>query len=165
MSDTVYKAIVFDIGKYYSPWIRTEKGTVIYPKLNYSGRKAYLDYIKALRDNESKALKREGVVWYVNNHTPLNYKGDEAMNKFEIGQLVATTGATETYTQNELLQYLARHRQGDWGDMCDEDKKANEDALEYGERLMSCYEEDGKKLWIITEYDRSVTTLLLPSEY
>lgn len=64
--------------------------------------------------------------------------------------------------------YLNRHLTGDWGDICDEDKLSNEQALQYGERLFSAYEIDAgdqKKLWIITERDRSVTTMLLPSEY
>lgn len=66
---------------------------------------------------------------------------------------------------------LERHRNGDWGDICEEDKEINDEALRCdedgkpSERIMSSYEKGDEKLWIITEWDRSVTTLLLPEEY
>ena len=85
---------------------------------------------------------------------------------FALGQLVVTRGATSAFTPEEQAKCLARHRSGDWGDCCAEDKKCNDDALKYGDRILSSYKfEDGRKLWIITEYDRSVSTLLLPEEY
>ena len=64
------------------------------------------------------------------------------------------------------MTYLARHVRGDWGDLCDEDRLLNERSVGGGGRLMSSYKlSEQIKLWIITESDRSVTTLLLPSEY
>lgn len=60
---------------------------------------------------------------------------------------------------------LNRHAKGDWGDVCDEDKKANDFALDNKERILSSYTLDDTKIWIITEWDRSVTTVLFPSEY
>ena len=60
---------------------------------------------------------------------------------------------------------LNRHAKCDWGDVCDEDKKANDFALDNKERILSSYEITGEKIWIITEWDRSVTTVLFPSEY
>jgi hypothetical protein len=61
---------------------------------------------------------------------------------------------------------LQRHASGDWGDVCEEDRVANNDALQYGDRLLSSYAiSENIKIWVITEYDRSVTTILLPSEY
>jgi hypothetical protein len=62
---------------------------------------------------------------------------------------------------------LARHWVGDWGEVDDEDKQANEDALKHGTRLLSAYthEPSGERIWIITEADRKVTTFLFPSEY
>ncbi|MFQ6591054.1 MULTISPECIES: hypothetical protein [Pseudomonas] len=89
---------------------------------------------------------------------------------FEPGALMMTAGV-HLLIEKELLNfhlYLNRHLSGDWGEICDKDKLSNEQALQYGERLFSSYEieaGDQKKLWIITERDRSVTTLLLPSEY
>jgi len=58
-----------------------------------------------------------------------------------------------------------RHASGDWGEVCDEDKQANEQALINGDRLLSAYDVMGKRIWIITEYDRSLTTILFPDEY
>ena len=64
------------------------------------------------------------------------------------------------------LEFLSRHLRGDWGDLCQEDKTENELGLKDGFRLMSSYQvAQTEKLWVITEADRSVTTLLLPEEY
>jgi len=64
------------------------------------------------------------------------------------------------------LSFIQRHVVGDWGDICAEDRQVNADALQYGARLMSVYAiTPSEKLWIITEADRSCTTLLLPQEY
>ena len=67
----------------------------------------------------------------------------------------------------DLSSYLHRHHCGDWGEeLCAEAKQANEDALKYGTRLLSCYRTtNGDRLYIITEWNRSITTLLLPEEY
>ena len=87
---------------------------------------------------------------------------------FPPGRLVATPGAMAVLEQNNKspLEFLSRHLGGDWGDLCQEDKTENELSLKYGFRLMSSYPVTGnEKLWIITEADRSRTTLLLPEEY
>jgi hypothetical protein len=87
---------------------------------------------------------------------------------FPYGQLVATPGALALMEQNQRspLEFLSRHLRGDWGDLCQEDEAENELSLKCGFRLMSSYPvTNTEKLWIITEADRSVTTLLLPSEY
>ena len=63
-------------------------------------------------------------------------------------------------------EFLLRHKHGDWGDLDPEDKHVNEEALRHGQRLLSAYHtRRSDKLWVITEWDRSVTTLLLPEEY
>ena len=88
--------------------------------------------------------------------------------KFEAGQTVATPGAIEAFvkTGQEAKPFLYRHLQGDWGDVDDEDKKANDWSLENDARILSAYHlKDNTKIWIITERDRSATTILLPSEY
>lgn len=70
-----------------------------------------------------------------------------------------------------IADCLDRHLNGDWGDLCDEDKAMNDESVrmeneeEMGWRLMSSYSIDDIKIWIITEADRSSTTILLPSEY
>jgi hypothetical protein len=88
---------------------------------------------------------------------------------FPFGQLVATPGALEALRRNPSVgvwTYLSRHVTGDWGDLEAADKAENELSLREGFRLLSAYHlPDGTKVWIITESDRSVTTVLLPEEY
>jgi hypothetical protein len=88
-----------------------------------------------------------------------------ATPRFQLGQLAATTGALAAFTPEEVAQSVQRHAQGDWGEICKSDAAQNQRALKHGGRLMSVYTYGGKTLWIITESDRSVTTLLLPDEY
>ncbi len=87
---------------------------------------------------------------------------------FSIGTLVATRGALaalEAAGQPPLL-FIIRHLRRDWGEVCPEDWQANDEAVENGDRLLSAYRTSlGERLWVITEWDRSVTTLLLPDEY
>ena len=93
--------------------------------------------------------------------------------KFSLGQIVATPGALEALQESgeAATGFLQRHVKGDWGDLCDEDRQANDQALLDGSRLLSAYRTSlGEKLWVITEAaddsgDRSATTILLPSEY
>jgi hypothetical protein len=89
--------------------------------------------------------------------------------KFPLGQIVATPGALEHFAPVYQSQFLRRHASGDWGNLDPEDKASNDAALKAGEesRILSAYVHpvSGERLWIITEWDRSVTTLLLPNEY
>jgi hypothetical protein len=88
--------------------------------------------------------------------------------RFPLGQMVATPGALEALAAAEEtdIQLLARHVTGDWGDLDEEDKQENELSVDQGFRILSAYTlSTGAKVWIITEADRSVTTILLPSEY
>lgn len=85
---------------------------------------------------------------------------------FQSGKIVATPGALSLAERGiDLLEYLQRHLNGDWGDLCDEDKVENLFSLEHGFRLLSAFDTPCGKLWIITEADRTVTTFLLPEEY
>ncbi len=87
---------------------------------------------------------------------------------FPLGRVVATPGALDTLASHNLdpHTYLRRHARGDWGALKPEDVAANAVALEQGTRLLSNYPlSSTARLWIITEADRSVTTLLLPAEY
>lgn len=89
-----------------------------------------------------------------------------AASRFEIGQIVITHGADSCLTQDDVLKALVRHMAGDWGELSDHDQEANEEALQHGLRLLSRYVASaGKVFWIITEHDRSATTILLPEEY
>ena len=88
--------------------------------------------------------------------------------KFELGQLVATPGALAALAESgdDAGALLNRHVSGDWGDICDEDRRENEFSLANGFRLLSAYTlRSGVKIWVISEADRSSTTLLLPEEY
>ena len=83
-----------------------------------------------------------------------------------LGQVVATANASRTLPQDEIIAALQRHAAGDWGDVDQEDRESNDKAIQHGDRLLSVYHAtDGTKFWIITEWDRSVTTVLLPEDY
>lgn len=89
--------------------------------------------------------------------------------KFPIGQLLATPGAIRAVEEagEDLLGFVVRHSTGDWGDVCSEDAAANELAISQGWRILSAYRigATGMKIWLLTEADRSATTVLLPDEY
>lgn len=88
--------------------------------------------------------------------------------KFVLGQIVSTPGALEALdrTREGPFTFIARHVRGDWGDLDHEDRRENERSVDAGDRIFSAYHlKDGTKIWIITEADRSATTILLPEEY
>jgi hypothetical protein len=89
-----------------------------------------------------------------------------AKPKFKLGNIVTTPGAMSSIPLEEMEVAIRRHGLGDWGDVDSDDSQANDDALINGDRLLSSYRtKSGEKFWIITEWDRSVTTVLLPEEY
>lgn len=86
--------------------------------------------------------------------------------RFSLGRIVATPHVLEEVSKEDIAQALRRHAAGDWGDLCPEDRLENELSLQAGLRLLSAYHTtSGTKFWIITEADRSVTTILLPEDY
>lgn len=97
--------------------------------------------------------------------------------KFQLGTVFLTSGVMralkwstwstpQKLSDPEITNALDRHGKGDWGDVCEEDKLDNDASLLDGSRLLSSYKtKDGTKFWIITEADRSSTTVLLPEEY
>ena len=85
---------------------------------------------------------------------------------FPLGRVVATQGVIALdLPLDTILALLRRHQTGDWGDLDPQDVRENELSLREGFRLMSVYSVNETRLWIITEADRSSTTILLPSEY
>lgn len=87
---------------------------------------------------------------------------------FALGRLVSTPSATQVMETLGLSPFtlLRRHVSGDWGDLCEDDKHYNDEALTDNTRLLSAYQiTEAVKIWVITEADRSVTTLLLPEDY
>ena len=97
-----------------------------------------------------------------------NTQQEPGVARFPLGQTVITpraTDALETAGQT-AIQFLRRHMAGDWGELSADDVKENELSLEQGFRLLSSYQTTtGERIWIITEADRSATTILLPIEY
>lgn len=97
---------------------------------------------------------------------------ERAERKFPLGQIVMTRGVSDLAAENtEFAEFatasLQRHTSGDWGDMSQEDKDANDEAVRLGNlRIFSAYQKGAlPKIWIITEADRSATTILFPEEY
>ena len=89
-----------------------------------------------------------------------------AVAKFPLGQTVITRNALDVLPKADVIDALARHVTGDWGDVTEHDRQENELSLAEGNRLFSVYHAmDGTKFWIITEWDRSATTVLLPEDY
>lgn len=93
---------------------------------------------------------------------------------FRLGQVVATPGALEAVPHTRIFAALARHVRGDWGCVNPQDAAANTEAVQANLRILSAYPIDSDKpcegygdncLWVITEADRAVTTILLPEEY
>lgn len=93
------------------------------------------------------------------------------MSKFELGTVVCTAAiGNDITTDKDFAEFVKdsfnnRYILGDWGDLCKEDAEMNDKAIKDGERIMGAYKKDDITIWIITEADRSVTTILYPHEY
>lgn len=94
------------------------------------------------------------------------------MKRFKLGRVLTTRTVCDRSTSDFgfydfLCQSIARYRECDWGDICREDWEANDRAVEQDDRTFAVYRypQDGTKIWIITEWDRSATTILFPDEY
>ena len=88
--------------------------------------------------------------------------------KFTLGSIVATPSALQEIENSgqSPADFLSRHVKGDWGELCEEDRQLNDQALIDGGRVLSTYRTlKNVRIWVITEADRSATTLLLPEEY
>lgn len=93
---------------------------------------------------------------------------------FKLGQLVATKDVDERMQHDRIFaafvsKSIRRYKEGDWGDVCEEDRLQNDYSADNGERILASYEQAGvkepMKIWIVTEWDRSSTTILFPEEY
>lgn len=86
--------------------------------------------------------------------------------QFDLGTIVITPAAMKTLDQQSVIESLFKHSIGDWGDVCEADRQENEISLKEGFRIFSVYHDSKQeKFWIITEADRSSTTILLPCDY
>lgn len=101
--------------------------------------------------------------------TESNAEGGEGVMALPLGKVFGTFGALVAFAgalDEEPDTFLARHANGDWGELNEHDRRATEHALEHGLRVLSAYTlRTGEKIWIVTQGDRSVTTILLPEEY
>jgi hypothetical protein len=85
---------------------------------------------------------------------------------FPLGRIVMTANAVEKLSLDAIATALLRHTRGDWGDVSDEDRRLNDSSLLHGLQLHSAYRDRrGASFWVITEGDRSLTTVLLPADY
>jgi len=89
------------------------------------------------------------------------------MGHLPLGRVVATPGALKALSDagEHPFSYIARHAAGDWGKLCKADRRENELSVKHGWRVLSSYPVGGRRVWVITEADRSVTNILLPEEY
>ena len=89
---------------------------------------------------------------------------------FDTGRIVKTKGINESMKEDkkfkyEIISFFTRYMSQDWGDLCDEDKEENDKSLLNGNRILACYQSKKGKVYIITEADRSSTTIMFASEY
>lgn len=84
---------------------------------------------------------------------------------FQLGAIHSTQGALREIPPEAMTAALRRHVQGDWGEVGEEDARENDLSVREGFRILSAYQHNGRKFWLLTEADRSVTTILLPEEY
>jgi len=96
-----------------------------------------------------------------------NMNNERITLPFRLGQIAITQGAMQELLERNLhpFTFLARHARCDWGNVSKNDKAANDAALIEGSRILSAYEAEDFRIWIITEADRSSTVILLPEEY
>lgn len=127
-----------------------------------------LDIARMERDGEQRPLKAATVEGDGEHGRLYGYELILTPPAVQMGQTCITRGARKQFTDEELRKCFFRHEAGDWGDTSPADAAANDAGLnpETQDRLVSLYKfPDGRRLFLITEYDRSVTTALLPSEY
>jgi len=106
----------------------------------------------------------------MSGHTNQEVAEMTTASKLALGRRVATINvdawmAEAPSRRAGVAECLIRHASGDWGCVCPEDAELNDEALVREERILSAYKVDGRKLWVITEWDRSITTVLFPEEY
>lgn len=134
-----------------------EIGHIIQNKLN-----VVLVDVSEIKENGKKEAEYR---WF---EIPEGFHENNTVNsKFELGRTLITANAKKKLDFPSVLQILlTRYMQGDWGNLCESDKQLNDNALKYGDRIFASYTDaNDRKFWIITEADRSATTVLLPEDY
>lgn len=140
-------------------------------KPDLAGEKKLMADLDKLEAEVKEAQAKAEIKFVEDLKSLLTQALSQIVPKFPTGRLVATAGIDAEIKRNPAFsdfvgQCMQRHIHGDWGDLTQEDKKANDAALKEGNRLLSAYEQKPfPKIWIITEWNRSVTTVLFPEEY
>lgn len=141
-----------------------EQMIFLYQNADAAERRSIIKHINSFFGNGSQAEK----IFWLRFRLKLERQNEKSKKLFSLGETVMTIGATEALEESNQLpnEFLAKHQASDWGEVCDDDKRENDFPVKEGFRIISAYRTvKGEKIWIITEADRSSTTILLPSEY
>ena len=136
----------------------------LYEKANTTERNAIIKHI----DSFLEVVPNDAQTFWLKFRRKLETINEQPEVLFPLGQTFMTSGVREAFEESNQTanEFLARHQSGDWGIVCKDDKRENDFSVKEGFRILSAYKTSkGEKLWIITEADRSSTTILLPSEY
>ncbi len=142
---------------------QSEQMLALYKKADTDERKATIKQI----DSFLSVISRDEKLFWLKFRRKLEILNESAV-LFPLGEVYLTVGAKEALEESNQLsnEFLAKHQKGDWGIICEDDKKENELSVKEGFRILSAYKTDRDvKIWVITEADRSSTTVLLPDEY
>lgn len=136
----------------------------LYEKADTNERKAIIGHI----DSFLSTCNQEEKNFWLKFRQKLERLNEKPKVLFSLGQISLTIGAQDALKESNQTanEFLAKHSTGNWGDVCDDDKKENELSLIEGFRILSAYKtKNNVKIWAITEAGRSSTTILLPSDY
>lgn len=142
---------------------RQDEMLAIYQSADKTERNAIIKQI----DSFLSVVSKDEKLFWLKFRWKLEILNEKAF-LFPIGNVYLTDGAKEALEESSqtAIEFITRHQKGDWGDVCEDDKKENELSLREGFRILSSYKTSkGIKIWVITEADRSSSCLLLPSEY
>jgi len=143
---------------------QSEQMLALYKNADTTEKKAIIKNI----DSFLEVVPKDAKIFWLKFRRKLETLNEQTKVLFSLGQVFLTVGARETLEESNQTanEFLARHQTGDWGLVCAEDKKENDFSVKEGFRILSAYKTSkGEKLWIITEADRSLTTILLPKDY
>jgi hypothetical protein len=143
---------------------QSEQMLALYENADTTEREAIIKNIDSFLD----VVPKDAKIFWLKFRRKLETLNEQSSVLFPLGEVYLTIGARETLEESNQTpnEFLAKHQSGDWGIIGKEDWKENDFSVKVGFRILSAYEtSQDEKLWIITEADRSSTTILLPSEY
>jgi hypothetical protein len=142
---------------------QSEQMLNLYKKAGSDERKAIIKQI----DSFLPVISKDEKLFWLKFRRKLEVINESAV-LFSLGQIFITSGAREALAESDQLlsEFLKKHQTGDWGEVCEEDRKENELSVKEGFRILSAYRTTkGEKIWVITEADRNSTTILPPGDY